>query len=80
MRVVGDARHEERKWEALWSYRANVPTEGEGKQRRVVTFKNFLAQLGLADKVKREPETITDAEMERLEKAGLVRREGVIPH
>jgi hypothetical protein len=65
--VVGEARREERKWEALWSYRANAPM---ADRETVLAFDTFLAQLGLADGSKPEPTEITDEEIKRLMKAG----------
>lgn len=65
--MVGEARREERKWEALWSYRANAPM---GDRETVLSFDTFLAQLGLADGAEPEPTEITDEEIKRLMKAG----------
>jgi hypothetical protein len=75
--VVGEARKEERKWEALWSYRANPPTVGDGEMRSMVPLDSFLGMLGLVDVVKpAELPEITDEEIEDLMRRG---RMGWIP-
>ena len=72
VRVCGEARKDERKWEALWSYRANPPTQyGD-----VVPFDAYLGTLGLGEAVKAQALEVTDEEIERLMKAG---RMGWIP-
>ena len=70
MRVVAEAERDERKWEALWSYRTNPPVEGEGKMRRVVPFDTFLARLGLQEKKEVAAPEISDKEIEGLFKRG----------
>ena len=76
MRVVGEARRREEKEilirEALWSYRANVPMAGEGKNRQAIPFKNWFAQLTGQPMEIEEPQLteISDAEIEFLMKAG----------
>jgi len=70
MRVVAEAEKDERKWEALWSYRANPPVEGEGKMRRAVPFDAFLSQLGLQEERKVAAPEISDEEIEGLFKQG----------
>jgi len=68
IRVTAEAEREERKWEALWSYRANPPAiKGE-----VIPFDTFLEQLGL-EKKEAEPPAISDEEVERLFKRGKVK-------
>ncbi len=66
------AQREERKWEALWSYRANPPIVGEGASRMAVPFPSFLAELGLGDEevAGPKPPEITDDEMKRMMAAG----------
>lgn len=78
MRVTGEARLDERRWEALWSYRANVPTVGEGKDRQVVPFNNWVAQLGLGDEVEEKGRTLSDEDIKRAFSKG-VRKVAVIP-
>ena len=70
IRIVGERNREDRKWEALWSYRANPPMEGEGKNKTVVPFAAFLARLKLeADDEVIAPE-ISDEEIEAMFKQG----------
>lgn len=57
---------------AFWSYRANVPTVGEGETRTVIPFPNWFAQLS-GKKVEREEPKLTeisDAELEMFTQAG----------
>ena len=70
--MVGEANKEERRWDALWSYRANPPMA----DRDVLGFDVFMAQLGLSEEKPSEATEITDEEIERLMKAG---RMGWIP-
>jgi len=72
MRVTGEARHDEFMEDALWSYRANPPTAGEGKNREVIPFRNWFAQLTGKPIEREEPELteISDEEIEFLMKAG----------
>jgi hypothetical protein len=70
--VAGEARKEERRWEAMWSYRANPPMV----DHNVLGFDVFMAQLGLAEMPEPNVTEITDEEIERLMKAG---RMGWIP-
>jgi len=72
MRVTGEARRDEFMEDALWSYRANVPTVGEGSRREVVPFRNWFAQLTGKAIERTEPELpeISDEEIEFLMKAG----------
>ena len=49
---------------------------GEGKNKTVIPFREFLRSLGLGDGIREHeegPPEITDAEMERLERGGHVR-------
>lgn len=68
--MVGEAGRDERKWEALWSYRASPPTVGKGDRRTVVPFDTFLAQLGLKEEEKAIAPEISDEEIEGLFKRG----------
>lgn len=72
IRVTGEAKRDEFMEAALWSYRANVPTVGEGNSREVVPFRNWFAQLTGQPMEREEPELpeITDEEIEFLMKAG----------
>ena len=70
--MAGEAEREERRWEALWSYRANPPIVQAGRGTQVVDFQTFLAQLGL-DEDKAEPPEISDEEIERIMKRGRMR-------
>lgn len=75
MRVVGESKIQEGKArllrEALWSYRANVPTVGEGTNRQAIPFKNWFAQLtGQPIEIEEELPEISDKEIEFLMKAG----------
>jgi len=71
-------RKEERRWEALWSYRMAPPTVGEGKNREVIPFKNWLAQLGLGDEVEESGRTLTDEDIKRAFAKG-VKKIAVLP-
>lgn len=71
--MSGEAIRAERRWEALWSYRANPPTVGEGATRTVVPLSTFLDQIGLGDDVTRQgpkPPEVSDDEMRRMMAAG----------
>ena len=76
VRVVGESKRREEKerltWDAIWSYRANVPTVGEGTNRQPVPFRNWFAQLTGQPMETQEPELpeISDEEIEFLMKAG----------
>ncbi|MCJ7763032.1 hypothetical protein MUP38_06225, partial [Candidatus Bathyarchaeota archaeon] len=65
IRVTGEARKDERRWDALWSYRANPPTVGEGKCRQVIPFNNWAAQLGLGIEVEEKERTLSDEDIKR---------------
>ena len=65
IRVTGEAKRDERRWDALWSYRASPPTVGEGTSLEVVPFNNWLAQLGLGDEEERPGRTLTDEDIKR---------------
>jgi len=66
VRVSSEAGKEERRWEALWSYRANPPTE----YGTPIPIDSFMGQLGLSVPKEPEPVAITDDEIDRLMKAG----------
>lgn len=70
IRVTGEAEKEERRWDAMWNYRTQPPTTGDGSSRQAVPFTDFLAQLGLGDPVEIELPEVTDEEIERLFKSG----------
>ena len=72
IRVTGEAKRDEFMQEAFWSYRANVPMAGEGKNREVIPFRNWFAQLTGQAIERKEPELpeISDEEIEFLMKAG----------
>ena len=72
IRVTGEVKRDEFTWEAFWSYRANVPTATEGKNREVIPFRNWFAQLTGQALEREEPELpeISDEEIEFLMKAG----------
>jgi hypothetical protein len=74
--VAGEARKEERRWEAMWSYRANPPMVEFNGHKVVVELNAFMAQLGLAEATEPNVPEITDEEIERLMRAG---RMGWIP-
>ena len=76
IRVTGEAEKEERRWEAMWSYRAQPPTTGQGKARQSVPFSQFLAQLGLSEPVEVLATEVSDEEIDRLFKQG---RMGLFP-
>ena len=64
---MAEAECDERKWEALWSYRANPPAiEGH-----VIPFDAFLAQLGLKEEEASAPQ-VSDEEIEALFKKGKI--------
>jgi len=66
--VVAESAYEEFKREALWSYRANVPTVGDGNQRQAIPFENWFAQLSGVPAKTTDPEIpeISDAELEAM--------------
>ena len=64
------------KWDALWSYRANTPATGEGKNRIAVSFEDWFAQLTSVKEEEPEITEITDEEIEWALKAG---RQGLRP-
>ena len=65
---MAEAERDERKWEALWSYRANPPAiEGH-----VVPFAVFLAQLGLQEDETANAPEVSDEEIEALFKKGKI--------
>ena len=57
---------------ALWSYRSNVPTAGEGKSRVAIPFDNWFAHLTGVKVERVEPELpeISDEELEFFVKVG----------
>ena len=73
--MTGEAQQDEFKQEAIWSYRANVPTVGKGEDRRAVPFDEWYEEL---TRIEEEPEIteITDEEIEWALKAG---RQGLRP-
>ncbi|GAF72757.1 unnamed protein product [marine sediment metagenome] len=78
LRVTGEAVKEERVWEAFLNYRAHPDIVGEGKNRQVVPFKNWLAQLGLGDEVEEKKRTLSDEDIKRAFSKG-VRKMAVLP-
>lgn len=76
--MTREAVQEERRWDALWSYRASPPTVGEGKSRTVVPFRNWLAQLGLGEEVEEKGRTLTDEDIKRAFSRG-VKKMAVLP-
>jgi len=72
MRVTGEAQRDEFMEDALWSYRANPPTAGEGSNRQAIPFKNWFVQLTGQPMETDEPELpeISDEEIEFMMKAG----------
>lgn len=78
VRVTREAVREERRWDALWSYNANPPMVGEGKNRTVVPFRNWLAQLGLGEEIEEKARTLSDADIKRAFSRG-VKKIAVLP-
>lgn len=76
--MTREAVREGRRWEALWSYRANPPTVGEGENQTVVPFRSFLAQLGLEEEVEEKGRTLTDEDIKRAFSHG-VKKIAVLP-
>ena len=72
VRVTGEANRDERRWEAMWSYRAQPPARGSGKNRTVISFNEFLVSLGMAEAVEPEVPEISDEEIEQLMAMGRV--------
>ena len=69
-----DELREERKWAALWSYRAHPPTvDGQ-----VIPFENWVAQFGLGNEVVREGRTLSDEDIKRAFSRG-IRKMAVLP-
>jgi len=65
IRVTGEAVKDDRRWDAIWSYRAHPPTVGEGKDRQVVPFENWAAQLGLGIEVEEKGLTLTEEDIKK---------------
>ena len=63
--MTGEANRDERRWDALWSYRASPPTVGEGKDRQVIPFENWAAQLGLGIEVEEKGMTLTEEDIKK---------------
>jgi hypothetical protein len=69
IRVTREAALDERRWQAFWSWRANPPTVGEGKDRRVIPFGEWWDRM--TGKVQEyEPAEISDEEIEQALKMG----------
>ena len=63
--MTGEAKRDERRWDALWSYRAQPPTIGDGKDRQVIPFENWAAQLGLGIEVEEKGMTLTEEDIKK---------------
>lgn len=74
--VEADEEERKRKWEAIWSYRANPPMEGPRDNMQCVPLSVFLAGMGLAEEKEVEAPEISNEEFERLAKQG---RMGLFP-
>ena len=63
--MTGEAKRDERRWDAFWSYRAQPPTIGDGKDRQVIPFENWAAQLGLGIEVEEKGMTLTEEDIKK---------------
>ena len=73
IRVTREAVLEEKQLEAYWSWRAHPPIVGEGENRTVVPFKNWLASIGLGMEVEEKRFSLTDEDIKRAFSRGVTK-------
>jgi len=52
VRVSAEAELDEKREAAFWSWREHPPMEGDGKNRRAISFSQFLQKVGLGEPIK----------------------------